>query len=420
MKSPKVLNPDFKLICDDAKNALMKIKDNSVHAIITDPPYGYGMQDVDIKEMTQYILDGGTGKLPEKIRTGINGNGWDSLVPMPDVWNECYRAVEYGGYLVAFGTPATIKYLDIAIGMAGFKIKTYAVWAYSTGCPRGKTQRQFLKELGASKSILKLYGHLKPSLCPTIELMVIAQKPLKEKSIAQNLINHGVGAINAKYARGDKFSTNLITDGSQIIQATLGTSLKASTICKFDAHDFAPISLLIGSPKPQQKEKLFLLDDFKTSFKHDNKTMGNKSGMIKENPVDEYNFHPTVKPLSLMGYLIRLFSVEGQTVLDPFMGSCTTGVASLINNRNFIGIEAEKKYFELCEHRMNEIEKVVNSHSSLHMDFISKIRGDETTLEIFNSLSEKLKNGSIKSDELIYLREIRAQANKIKSFKKAA
>ena len=70
--------------------------------------------------------------------------------------------------------------------------------------------------------------------------------------------------------------------------------------------------------------------------------------------------------------------------------------------------------------RMCEIEKLVKNPSALHIDFVSKIRGDETTLEIFNSLSEKLKNGSIKNDELIYLSEIRSQVNKIKSFRKAA
>lgn len=416
MKSPQI-NPNFKLILGNAEAELKKLGKESVHAIITDPPYGYGMQDVDAQAMMQFILGGGVGTPPKKVKSGINGNKWDSMVPMQPIWSGCYDALKEGGYLAVFGTPATFKYLDMAVALSGFKIKTYAVWAYATGWPKVKAQHMFLKKLGATKKELKLYGHLRAGLCPTIELVLIAQKPFKG-SVAKNLLVNGTGAMNAKYINGDRYAKNLITDGSQLIQEVLGTSIKASTICEFDAHDFAPISLLMGHAKPQDKEKKFLLEDFISSFK--SKVVKNKKGAIKEEPTDKHNFHPTVKPLSLMGHLIRLFSTEGQTILDPFMGSGTTGVACHINNRNFIGIEAEKKYFEICEHRMSEIERIIGEPSLEAMEFISKARGDQAIHETFKILNKKLNNGTIKNDELIYLSEIRSHLRKMNSEKKAA
>ena len=62
--------------------------------------------------------------------------------------------------------------------------------------------------------------------------------------------------------------------------------------------------------------------------------------------------HPTVKPLALMEYLVNLVSREGATVLDPFMGSGTTGIACKKLGRNFIGIEREEEYIKIAEARI--------------------------------------------------------------------
>ena len=67
----------------------------------------------------------------------------------------------------------------------------------------------------------------------------------------------------------------------------------------------------------------------------------------------EGKYHPTQKPISLYEYLIRTYSNEGDTILDPCMGSGTTGVACVNTNRNFIGIEKEEKYFDIAKNRMN-------------------------------------------------------------------
>jgi site-specific DNA-methyltransferase (adenine-specific) len=63
----------------------------------------------------------------------------------------------------------------------------------------------------------------------------------------------------------------------------------------------------------------------------------------------------TIKPVDLMERLIEIFSIEGQTILDPFLGSGTTAVASIKNNRNFVGFEIEKKYIEIATNRLKSL-----------------------------------------------------------------
>ena len=74
------------------------------------------------------------------------------------------------------------------------------------------------------------------------------------------------------------------------------------------------------------------------------------------------NIHPTVKPVKLMSYLVSIATRPKDTVLDPFMGSGTTGVACKILDRNFIGFEMKKEYFEIAEGRIDSIPESVNSY----------------------------------------------------------
>lgn len=75
------------------------------------------------------------------------------------------------------------------------------------------------------------------------------------------------------------------------------------------------------------------------------------NGMIKQKP--EQRFHPTQKPLDLMLWIVKNYTNKGDTILDPFMGSGTTGVACVNLNRNFIGFEINPNYFAIAERRIN-------------------------------------------------------------------
>ena len=124
----------------------------------------------------------------------------------------------------------------------------------------------------------------------------------------------------------------------------------------------------IQVPKPAKKEK-------DLGITSEEKTTGQKgqgidrycsicgTSMLKptECKCDEPNWitkpkknnHPTTKPVKLMSYIITLFTREGDWVMDPFLGSGTTGIASKLINRNFIGVEREKEYFDICEERLS-------------------------------------------------------------------
>ena len=78
----------------------------------------------------------------------------------------------------------------------------------------------------------------------------------------------------------------------------------------------------------------------------------------------EGNDHVTVKPLALMQYLVKLVAPPGTVVMDPFMGSGTTGVACMQIGCGFVGIEKEKKYYEIAKSRINEEAKKNNEHNN--------------------------------------------------------
>ncbi len=79
------------------------------------------------------------------------------------------------------------------------------------------------------------------------------------------------------------------------------------------------------------------------------------NGMIKQKP--EKRYHTTQKQLALMEWILVNYTHEGDTILDPFMGSGTTGVACVKTGRNFIGIELDEKYFKIAERRIHDAQQ---------------------------------------------------------------
>ena len=79
-------------------------------------------------------------------------------------------------------------------------------------------------------------------------------------------------------------------------------------------------------------------------------------------PIERKTVHPTQKPVALLEYLIKTYTNEGETVLDNTFGSCTTGIACLNTNRNFIGIEMDDTYFQIGVDRIEKQQKVLSSY----------------------------------------------------------
>ena len=231
---------------------------------------------------------------------------------------------------------------------------------------------------------------------PAFEPIILARKPLVG-TIVENVLKHGTGGLNIDGCRvrtGDSLGGGGGLRGSggwdrpfrhnpvaiELIKKTSAEKIaKAETLGRWPAnliHDGSEEVLKlfpeaksgtsngnakvgqVGTNLPFERGTLISREDSgsaarffycaKTSKKDRN------SGLT-----DQTNDHPTVKPTELMKYLCRLITPPGGTVLDPFMGSGSTGKAALLENFNFIGIELDSHYCEIAEQRMNSVKPTV-------------------------------------------------------------
>jgi DNA modification methylase len=179
------------------------------------------------------------------------------------------------------------------------------------------------------------------ALKPALEPITIARKPLIG-TVAENVLKHGTGGINVDGCRvGERWPANLIHDGSDEVvrlfpETTSGGDPKpgtprtqASTYSKPTISESPAYGINSGSAA-----RFF----YTAKASRDDRSDGNN--------------HPTVKPTDLMRYLCRLVTPPSGTVLDPFMGSGSTGKAAMLEGFEFIGIEREPQYFAIAEQRI--------------------------------------------------------------------
>jgi DNA modification methylase len=138
----------YQILKGNSLDLLPTLADNSIDAIVTDPPYGLGNPDPDyIIKAIQLWASGDRSHIPEG--KGFMGKSWDSFVPPPAIWDECLRVLKPGGHLLAFAGTRTYDLMGISIRMAGFEIRDSIGWVYGSGFP---------KSLDVSKAIDKGQG----------------------------------------------------------------------------------------------------------------------------------------------------------------------------------------------------------------------------------------------------------------------
>jgi DNA modification methylase len=141
----------YQILKGNSLDLLPTLADNSIDAIVTDPPYGLGNPDPDyIIKAIQLWASGDRSHIPEG--KGFMGKSWDSFVPPPAIWDECLRVLKPGGHLLAFAGTRTYDLMGISIRMAGFEIRDSIGWVYGSGFP---------KSLDVSKAIDKGTGENK-------------------------------------------------------------------------------------------------------------------------------------------------------------------------------------------------------------------------------------------------------------------
>lgn len=378
----------MKLILNDCLLALKELPDNSVDSVVTDPPYGLSFM----------------------------GKSWDYDVPSIDIWKEALRVLKPGGYLLSFAGSRTYHRMAVNIEDAGFEIRDMIEWVYGSGFPKSlNIGKAYDKKMGNERDIIgtqKLNGNaaqstkekggtyasntnsigVKPievtltkgsspyegwgtALKPAHEPIVMARKPLIG-TVVENVIKYGTGGINIDGCRVGhsepvKTTNRQKDNGDTWNSSNTGLRNNPGNIASADPTGRFPANLIhdgsdevlevfpnnsarfFYSPKASKSERNAGLEGFEEK---ENKTYNNFSGTEDHSPkldVKKQNFHPTVKPVALMRYLVRLVTPPNGTVLDPFMGSGTTGIASKKENFDFIGIEMSEEYMTIAQARID-------------------------------------------------------------------
>jgi site-specific DNA-methyltransferase (adenine-specific) len=440
MKSTKYKK---KLLVGNCLDTLKQLDNDSIDSVVTDPPY----------------------------ELGFMGKSWDStgIAFNVDIWQECLRVLKPGGHLIAFSGSRTYHRMAVAIEDAGFEIRDQIMYVYGSGFPKSldvskaidkaaKAERKVigkginapnLRDVGAkskaSIGIDKLsFGQVTnaerlttditapatkeakqwqgwgTALKPAHEPMVLARKPLSEKTVAANVLQHGTGAINIDASRvgfvsdadkkestdknqhadfgtkpitnntvyGDysmiepknyqptgRFPANLIHDGSDEVVALFPNTGKGNNGKPFNysgtEYNNKDTSLFNGDKpeapsnyndngtaarffycaKASKSERNAGLDGLKK--KSVAEWPQSLDGNDKRGAKPSSNFHPTVKPLTLIRYLIKLVTPPNGTVLDPFLGSGTTAVAATLDNFNWVGCEMTDDYLPIIKGRVD-------------------------------------------------------------------
>lgn len=209
-------------------------------------------------------------------------------------------------------------------------------------------------------------------LKPANEPIVLARKPLSEKTIAENVMKWGTGGINVDGCRigtdivgwggrpSSGYSGGLDTDTSGKPRPVEGR-FPANVILDEEAgrmldEQHKGASRFFYCAKASKKERNMGLEDMPEVVRNDGRDETLASGNMPHNRgnVPKKNHHPTVKPIKLMEYLITLITPPNGIVLDPFLGSGTTALAALNLGRFFIGIELNEEYCEIARRRIEQ------------------------------------------------------------------
>jgi DNA modification methylase len=375
----------------DCVETLRAFPDACVDSIVTDPPY----------------------------ELGFMGKKWDAsgIAFSVELWSEVLRVLKPGGHMLAFSGTRTYHRMVCAIEDAGFEIRDQLAWMYGSGFPKSlDVSKAIDKAAGAEREVvgthpnpagnkpgthaLNMGVHGMPStadltapatdeakqwqgwgtaLKPAQEPIVLARKPLNG-TVARNVLEHGTGGLNVDGCRigssGGTKATNFGETTGHMFGG--GRGKPKNEIETLDAGRW-PANVILDEaagallgeparffycPKASRAEREAGLEGMPLQSAGE-LTGGRKEGSAGlDNPragagrtsSGRANTHPTVKPIALMRYLCRLITPPGGTVLDPFTGSGTTGIAAKLEGFDFVGCEMQPEYVELANRRIAHYE----------------------------------------------------------------
>lgn len=427
------------LYLGDCLDVLREMPDESVDAVVCDPPYALAELSTALVLEAIGAWMGGDRDFVPQGRGGFMGRDWDRFVPPPGVWDECLRVLKPGGHLLAFAGARTVDLMGLSIRIAGFEIRDGIEWIYGSGMPKGQNISKAIdKAAGAAREVVGAspYASRKPhgtwtggiyggepahrggptitapatneaqawegwntSLRPAHEPIIMARKPVPG-TVAANVVEHGTGALNigacrveggsrplvlsdrttgnntygdglhGSYAAGEttvgRWPTNLVfthsaacvEDGPCALDCPVGELDRQSGVRRSGGNltGSEPGARFVDAygecqartPYVQRRDEGGASRYFPT-FRYEAKAPASERPKLPDGTA-----HPTVKPLELMRWLVRLVTPPGGVVLDPFAGSGTTGEAVFLEGFDAVLVEREREYCELIKARLSK------------------------------------------------------------------
>lgn len=365
----------------DCIDIMAELTADSVDAVVTDPPYGLGFM----------------------------GKEWDALPPGREWAEECLRVLKPGGHLLAFGGTRTWHRLAVAIEDAGFEIRDSIAWLYGSGFPKSlDVSKAIDKAAGATREVVgkgrpmsslgvmhddewksnpdyKITAPATPeaqqwqgwgtALKPAFEPIVVARKSLRG-TVAANVLAHGTGALNIDGCRIEGETQKRVTPpkpraSTEDWRIKPGTGIPSENgrwpaNVVLDEDQAAALDEQSGTSKSSSRPRknaalngtVYAAQTERVTGGHDDSGGASRffytaKAPKKERPTADGITHPTVKPLSLMRWLIRLVTPPGGVVLDPFAGSGTTLEAARLEGFDAAGVERETDYIKLIMDRFS-------------------------------------------------------------------
>lgn len=293
---PIIEDLNFKMLNSDCRDALPSIESDSIDLVVTDPPYfidGMG-DDWNDANLNGKLKDGVVGGLPVGMKFDIS-QGRNLQKFMTPIAAELFRVLKPGGFCIVFSQARLYHRMALPFEDAGFEIRDMMGWKYN-GQAKAFSQDHFIRKRKdlTDEEKERMISSMSGWKTPQLKPQIepmVLAQKPKEGTFVDNWVKHGVGLMNTNESLDGMFPGNIME-----------------------------------VPKSERRNDV----DFKVE-------------------------HLTVKPVRLIEHIIKLFSREGQLVLDPFAGSGSHGVAALRTNRQFIGIEVEPKYHDICMKRLTTV-----------------------------------------------------------------
>lgn len=327
------------VINDDCITATQNIDDDSIDAIVTDPPYG--LTNIRLDHVVDTISKWAGGALDYVPSTGKGfvGHEWDKFVPPPAAWKEAYRVLKPGGHALIFCGTRTQDLMGISVRLAGFEVRDSLMWIYGEGFPKSHNIGKAIDKAAGAE-----WDGFGTALKPAHEPILLVRKPFTG-TVADNVLTHGVGGLNID---GCRIGTETMVNppGSTKPRVAMGGGWR---------EDAQP-TIASGRWPANVAFDDAMVDELNKQHKGASRFFYHAKASKAERPVIETDgkriVHPTVKPLTLMRWLVRLVTPPNGTVLDMFAGTGTTGAAAELEGFNSILIERDEDYVQLIRKRI--------------------------------------------------------------------